>query len=289
MKIGFHTDAFNSAVFSFEKALEWAQKNDVHFIEPGIIDGVSWIHGLGYFPHISLTEDPLKTKLTMQKYGVRFSQIDSAYPLSGNEGFYNGVPYVLKSIPWAKLVDCPNIATTDGLKKPSGFSDKEALELMKRAYGIIVETAEIYEININIEVHGYFTTNPDLLDEMLNFVKSDRLGLNLDTGNSFIAGQDPVEFCRRFIDKVKHVHVKDVSKDLADAMRGKDTGIGISHSAIGDGVNADNIRKIIAMLRDHGYSGTLSMECEGTGGPLIEKSLRWLRKTLSELGIEEEK
>ncbi len=202
---------------------------------------------------------------------------------------YNGVPYVLKSIPWAKLVDCPNIATTDGLKKPSGFSDKEALELMKRAYGIIVETAEIYEININIEVHGYFTTNPDLLDEMLNFVKSDRLGLNLDTGNSFIAGQDPVEFCRRFIDKVKHVHIKDVSKDLADAMRGKDTGIGISHSAIGDGVNADNIRKIIAMLRDHGYSGTLSMECEGTGGPLIEKSLRWLRKTLSELGIEEEK
>jgi len=289
VKIGFHTDAFNSAVFSFEKALEWAQKNDVHFIEPGIIDGVSWIHGLGYFPHISLTEDPLKTKLTMQKYGVRFSQIDSAYPLSGNEGFYNGVPYVLKSIPWAKLVDCPNIATTDGLKKPSGFSDKEALELMKRAYGIIVETAEIYEININIEVHGYFTTNPDLLDEMLNFVKSDRLGLNLDTGNSFIAGQDPVEFCRRFIDKVKHVHIKDVSKDLADAMRGKDTGIGISHSAIGDGVNADNIRKIIAMLRDHGYSGTLSMECEGMGGPLIEKSLRWLRKMLSELGIEEEK
>jgi sugar phosphate isomerase/epimerase len=58
---------------------------------------------------------------------------------------------------------------------------------------------------------------------MLNFVKSDRLGLNLDTGNSFIAGQDPVEFCRRVIDKVKHVLIKDVSKDLADAMRGKDS------------------------------------------------------------------
>lgn len=289
MKIGFHTDAFNSAVFSFEKALQWAQKNDVHYIEPGIIDGVSWIHGLGYFPHISLSEDPLKTKLKLQEYGVRFSQIDSAFPLSGNEGFYNGVPYVLKSIPWAKLAGCENIATTDGLKKPLGFSEDEALELMKRAYRIIVETAELYEININIEVHGYFTTNPDLLDKMLNFVQSDRLGLNLDTGNSFIAGQDPVAFCGRFIHKIKHVHIKDVSKDLADAMRGKDTGIGISHSAIGDGVNADNIKTIIAMLRDYGYNGTLSMECEGMGGPLIERSLRWLRKTLEELGIEEEK
>ena len=50
MRIGFHTDAFNSAVFSFEKCLQWAQRNDVHAIEPGVLEGVSWIHGLGYFP-----------------------------------------------------------------------------------------------------------------------------------------------------------------------------------------------------------------------------------------------
>ena len=48
MKIGFHTDAFNSAYFSFEKCLEWAQRNGVHYIECGLIDGVSWVHGLGY-------------------------------------------------------------------------------------------------------------------------------------------------------------------------------------------------------------------------------------------------
>jgi len=27
------------------------------------------------------------------------------------------------------------------------------------------------------------------------------------------------------------------------------------------------------------------MECEGQGGPLIERSLAWLRATLAELGI----
>ncbi|HRW93623.1 MAG TPA: sugar phosphate isomerase/epimerase [Thermotogota bacterium] len=289
MKIGFHTDAFNSAVFSFEKAVQWAQQHDVHYIEPGVIEGVSWIHGLGYFPHVSLSEDPMRMRKMLERHGVQFSQIDSAFPLSGNDGLFHGVPYVLKSIPWAKIAGSPNIATTDGLKKPAGFSDEEALELMKRAYSVIVETAELYEININIEVHGYFTTNPELLEKMLNFVDSDCLGLNLDTGNSFIAGQDPVEFCQRFLKKIKHVHVKDVSESLANAMRGKDTGIGISHAAIGEGVNAQNIRKILEILRDSGYTGTLSMECEGAGGPLIEKSLHWLRQTLSELGIPEEK
>ncbi|MEN3185661.1 MAG: sugar phosphate isomerase/epimerase [Atribacterota bacterium] len=289
MKISFHTDAFNSAVFSFEKALQWAQKNGVHYIEAGLIDGVSWIHGLGYFPHISLTEDPLWVREMMARYGVRFSQLDAAYPLSGNEGLYYGVPYVLKSLSWAKLVDCPNIATTDGLKKPEGMSETEALDLMKRAYGSIIEAAERYQITINIEVHGYFTTNPELLETMLDFAQSPYFGLNFDTGNSFIAGQDPVQFCQRFLSRIKHVHVKDVSESLAQALRGKDTGIGISHAAIGEGVNAENIRTILTILRDAGYRGFLSIECEGQGGPLIERSLRWLRQTLAELHIPEER
>ena len=37
---------------------------------------------------------------------------------------------------------------------------------------------------------------------------------------------------------------------------------------------------MLTLLRNHGYNGTLSMECEGQGGPLIEKSLAWLKKTL---------
>ncbi|HUU32376.1 MAG TPA: twin-arginine translocation signal domain-containing protein, partial [Phycisphaerae bacterium] len=41
MKLGFHTDAFNSAYFSFEKCLAWAKANAVRYIECGLIDGVS--------------------------------------------------------------------------------------------------------------------------------------------------------------------------------------------------------------------------------------------------------
>ncbi len=285
MSIGFHTDAFNSAYWNFEKCLQWAQRNDVHRIECGVIDGVSWIHGLGYQPHVALYEDPLLLRKKMEKYGVRFSQVDAAYPLSGADGPLYGVPYVLKTIPWAKHAGCPRVATTDGLHKPEGLSDAEAMEMMKRSYGRIIEVAEAYEITINIELHGYFTTNPDRVAQMLEFCDSPFLRLNLDTGNTYIAGQDPVAFCRRFKDSVDHVHVKDVSKSLAAAVRGGQTGIAVSQCAIGDGVNAKNIRRVLEILRDRGFQGVLSMECEGQGGPMIERSLAWLRNTLKELDI----
>lgn len=289
MKIGFHTDAFNSAYWNFEQCLEWAQRNDVHYIECGVIDGVSWIHGLGYQPHVPLYEDPLLLRRKMERYGVRFSQVDAAYPLSGSDGPLYGVPYVLKTIPWAKHAGCECIATTDGLHRPQGLADGEAMELMKRGYGQIMEVAEAYEITINIEVHGYFTTNPDRMAQMLAFCDSPFLRMNMDTGNTYIAGQDPVAFCNRFKDKIAHVHVKDVSESLAAAARGDQTGIAVSHCAVGDGVNANNIRRVLEILRDAGYEGVLSMECEGQGGPMIEKSLKWLRDTLKDLNIPEEK
>ena len=131
---------------------------------------------------------------------MRFSQLDAAYPLSGRDGPLYGVPYVLKSIPWASHAGCQRIATTDGLHKPEGLSDDEAMELMKRSYAQILEVAKAYEIAINIEVHGYFTTNPDMMERLLRFCDSPYLRLNLDTGNTFIAGRDPVAFCRRFKD-----------------------------------------------------------------------------------------
>jgi len=285
MKIGFHTDAFNSAYWNFEKCLQWAERNGVHYIECGVIDGVSWIHGLGYQPHVSLTEDPLLLRRKMERYGVRFSQLDAAYPLSGKDGPLYGVPYVLKTIPWAKLVGCERIATTDGLHKPPGLEDDEAMEMMKRSYEQIIEVAEAYEITITIEVHGYFTTNPDRMAQMLEFCDSPYLRMNMDTGNTFIAGQDPVAFLQRFVNKVAHVHVKDVSESLAAAMRGKDTGIAVSHCSVGEGVNAANIKRCLEILRDNGYDGVLSIECEGQGGPMIERSLQWLRQTLEELKI----
>jgi len=279
-EIGFHTDAFNSSYWSFEDCLRWAQRNGVNRIECGAIDGVSWIHGLGYQPHVALWEDPLLLRRKMEKYGVQFSQIDAAFPLSKPEGATLGVEYVLHTVRWAKLAGCPCVDTTDDRFAPAGMTEREALEHMRRIYRQIVPVAEAYGIVIHIKPHGWFTTKPEFMAEMLAFCDSPFLKMNMDTGNTYIAGQDPAGFLGQFLDRVGHVHIKDVSPSLAASARGELTGIAVSHCAIGDGVNADNIRRCVAMLLENGYDGVLSLECEGAGGPMIEKSLACVRNLL---------
>jgi sugar phosphate isomerase/epimerase len=282
IRIGFHTDAFNSAYWSFEKALQWAQENDVHYIECGAIDGVSWIHGLGYQPHIALWEDPLALRQKMDDYGVKFSQIDAAFPLSLPTGSSLGLTYVINTIRWAYLVGCDHIDTTDAMYKPEGMTDDEVMEMMKHTYGEILEVAARYDMIIDIEPHGYYTTKPEFMARMLEFFDTPYLRMNMDTGNTFIAGQDPVAFLERFKQKVSHVHIKDVSPSLAASLRGELTGIAVSNTAIGDGVNAENILRCVDILVDIGYDGIVSIECEGEGGPMIEKSLAWVRKVIDD-------
>ncbi|HTP02963.1 MAG TPA: sugar phosphate isomerase/epimerase [Anaerolineales bacterium] len=277
IQIGFHTDAFNSAYWNFEQALQWAQKNDVHWIECGMVDGVSWIHGLGYQPHIASWEDPLEWCEKAASYGVRFSQIDAAFPLSLPQGATLGVEYALRTIRWAHIAGCHHIDTTDDRFAPKGLTDDQAMEMMKRSYGQIVEVAERYKTIIDIEPHGYYTTKPQFMERMLAFVDSPYLRMNMDTGNTFIAGQDPVAFLNKFKNKVSHVHIKDVSDSLAASLRGELTGIAVSQCAIGDGVNKDNIKKCLDILVDIKYDGVVSLECEGQGGPMIEKSLAFVR------------
>jgi sugar phosphate isomerase/epimerase len=280
IEIGFHTDAFNSSYWNFEQCLAWARDNGVRYIECGAIDGVSWIHGLGYQPHVALWEDPVLLRKKMDGYGVRFSQIDAAFPLSIPEGANLGVEYVAHTIRWARLAGCERVDTTDDRNRPEGCTDRDVIEHLRRIYRQILKVAEAHEIVINIEPHGYYTTRPEFMAEMLSFADSPWLRLNMDTGNTYIAGQDPVDYLGRFRNKVSHVHIKDVSPGLAATARGDLTGIAVSHCAIGDGVNAENIRRCIQLLADTKYEGVLSMECEGQGGPMIERSLAWLRETL---------
>lgn len=279
VQIGYHTDAFNSSNWSFAQCIEWAQQHGLERIECGSIDGAAYIQALDYYPHVSLLEDPVIWRKRLDDAGVTLSQLDAAYPLSRPDGLTIGVAYVHNAIRWANLAGCPCIDTTDYRTKPDDMSDKEGLQILKQAYGEILKVAEAHKIIINVEPHGYFTTNPDLMAEILGFYDSPYFGMNMDTGNTFIAGQDPVAYLDRFKDRISHVHIKDVSKELADALRGGATGIAMSQSAIGAGVNAENIRTCVKNLLAYGYDGVFSLECEGV---VLEESLNWMRKLLQE-------
>jgi len=280
IKLGMHVDNWRHCDVSYEVPCEFARDNGMEYVEFGTIDGDYFIQALGYNPHIPLHSDPLKLKGYLDSMGLKVSQLDAAYPMSCPEGQSRGIGYTTRAIQFAKALDCPCVDTTDGGRKPDGYTDKEVMGLMKQYYRVVLEWAERYDIIINIEPHGPYTTNPDTMEQILEFSDSPLLRMNFDTGNSFIAGQDPVEFLRRFRHKVSHCHIKDVSEELARAVRGGETGIASSVVAIGEGVNADNIAGCIQLLKEMNWDGVLSIECEAAPGK-VEQSLEWLRVQLS--------
>jgi len=280
MKLGMHVDNWRHFDVSYDVPCQFAKEHGMEYVEFGTIDGDYFVQALGYNPHIPLHSDPLKLKHYLDTMGLKVSQLDAAYPMSCPEGQSRGIGYTTRAIQFAKALGCPCVDTTDGGSKPQGYTDDEVMMLIKQYYRVVLEWAQRYDIIINVEPHGPYTTNPDTMEQILSFHDSPYLKMNFDTGNTFIAGRDPVKFLKRFRHKVSHIHIKDVSKQLAEAIRGGLTGIASSVVAIGEGVNAENIAGCIELLKEIKFDGVLSIECEAAPGK-VEQSLEWLRKEIS--------
>jgi sugar phosphate isomerase/epimerase len=41
-----------------------------------------------------------------------------------------------------------------------------------------------------------------------------------------------------------------------------------------------NIRECVKLLVEAGYDGVLSLECEGQGGPMLERSRQWVNELI---------
>ena len=106
------------------------------------------------------------------------------------------------------------------------------------------------------------------------------LRLNFDTGNTFISGNDPLDYLKRFRPYLAHCHIKDVRPSLAAAVRGEETGIATSEVPLGGGVNAENIQKCVDYLKTTGWNGVLSIECSGTDQN-IRQSVEFLRELIA--------
>ena len=276
LRLGMHTDNWRHLDRPFEDAVEAAVQLGLDCIEFGVFDGQYFIQAPGYNPHLPLTTDPVPLRRYLDSKGLQVSQIDAAYPLTSPETGPYGVPYIRKAILFAEAIGCPYVDTTDGGSKPSGYSDAEVLTLLKHNLRLILETAENHNVTVNIETHGPYTTNLGTMQMILEHFDSEHLRVNFDTGNTYISGNDPLEFLKGVRKWVSHLHVKDVAASLAAVERGSSTGIATSIASIGSGVNAKNIEACIRYLQQTNWDGVLSVECEGTD-EILHPSVNWLK------------
>lgn len=264
IEIGLHTDNWRPVSGNFTTACQSALANNLEHIEFAVIHGQYFIQAMGYDPAISLQSNPRALKRYCDAQGLQISQIDGSYPMMGPDGSTFGVQYAQQSIRFAAEIGCPMVDTVDGAFEIAGFDREEVFKITCANYRQVLSWAEDYQIIVNVEPHGPYTTDADFMDRLFSYFESEYLRFNMDTGNSFIAGLDPVEYTKHFRKYLSHAHIKDVSEELAAAVRGEETGIATSTVPVGGGVNADNIRRCIEYLKESEWDGVVSIECFGS-------------------------
>jgi len=279
IQLGMHTDNWRTLSGSFEQALASAVEHKLGQIEFGLVDGQNFIQGLGYDPALPLDVDEMWLNRYLGERGIQVSQIDAGYPLTGPKGAVYGVPYVWRAIRMAHLIGCPYVDSTDGATKPAGWTDQETIAQWRLNLRLVLERAESFKVGVNLEPHGPFTNNLELMVKILKEFDSPWLGVNFDTGNTFIAGHDPLTYLKAIRPWLKHVHCKDVPKEMAAASRGEETGIASSAVSIGHGANAVNIQACIGHLKQTNWTGVFSIETLGTPRN-IRESVEWLRSVI---------
>ncbi len=264
IELGLHTDNWRPLSQSFEQAVDKVVATGLKHIEFAVIHGQNFIQALGYDPGVSLQSNPLALRRYVESKGLAVSQIDGSYPMMGPNGSAFGVQYVQQSIRFAAEIGCQMVDTVDGAFEIPGMSFEEVFRVTCDNYRQCLPWAEDYKVVINVETHGPYTSNPEFMHRLFEHFDSEYLRFNFDTGNTFIAGRDPLEFLKDFRKYLTHCHIKDVSPELAAAVRGEETGIGSSIVPVGGGVNAGNIRKCFEFLHASKWDGVVSIECHGS-------------------------
>ena len=101
--------------------------------------------------------------------------------------------------------------------------------------------------------------------DRLMAVTGDKVGLLLDTGHAVYAGIDPAALVRQHGDRIKHVHCKDVRREVLARVRAHDTSF---LNAVLDGVftvpgdGCIDFSGVLAELAAADYSGWLVVEAE---------------------------
>ncbi len=215
----------------FEWAVEKAAQLGYDYVEPMVHWGRELLSEAGYFHSVSMLDDPYRIKRACEKAGVKPSGLSTHTPLCKPE---ISTEYLKQAVRFAAECGAPVVNTDEGPKTAWTTEDEDHV-LMRYVLKEAAAVAEARGIAIGIEPHQQYSKHPDGLDRIYNLVDSPAIGINFDTGNSYLCDHDPIEWLQRVADRLVHLHAKDISVEQSDAQRGKVTGTPVG-CACGDGV-----------------------------------------------------
>ncbi len=263
---------------SVEKQLECA--HNMGFSHADITDtnaGGSMMGSAGFSPTISLDENPFEVKRLFEKYDMTPATVCAHAMLlePSNPGKY-GTAEIMKAIKFAAAIGVRDVITTETDPRTEwaeNLTYEQKIFIVAEKLHDPVRMAEDYGVHLLLEPHGPVTDTIKGLEDIMDMLGNPpSLGVNLDTGNSWLGGSDPVEMAKKFKDKIHHVHWKDLGAEW-EPKRGKIFGCGFSTIALGDGVI--DVKGVCEVLKDADIPAS-TLEIIGSED-ILKKSVSFLR------------
>jgi len=187
-----------------------------------------------------------------------------------------GTHELIKAIRLAHDLGVKQIITTEGDAKTDfghGLTHEQRLFAVQEKLHEPLRWAEELDRQILIEPHGVLTDTIEGMQDLLQALgRPERIGVNLDTGNFWLGGGDPVQFVRTFGQRIAHVHWKDMGPEW-EPKRGTMFGCGMTTTPVGEGLVG--AQGIVEALKEVGFDGPTTLEIAGEDN--LKKSADQLR------------
>jgi len=241
-----------------EMGFSYADLTDNH-------DGAGLGAEFGFAASVSLDSHPHRIRAMLGETGIELTAVCAhANLLDPTAPDACGTAQIIKAIKLAHFLGVGQVVTTEGDPKTEfGHAlrpDQRLFTIREKLYWPIAWAKQL-GIELLLEPHGIVTDDIEALSELLaQLGEPETVGLNLDTGNFWLGGGEPLTFIERFGARIRHVHWKDMPAEW-ESRRGTMYGCGMATIALGDGVVG--IREIVSELQRIGFEGPTTLEIAG--------------------------
>ncbi len=244
-------------------------------------DGATLGTEYGFAASFSLDSHPRVIREMVADFGLTLTSVCAhANLLDPTSPSRYGTAQIIKAIKLAHFLGVRQVITTEGDPKTDFghrlTEDQRLFSIREKLYEPIL-WAEEFGIELLLEPHGILTDTVPGMSRILDALGHEKtVGINLDTGNSWLGGGDPLQFVKQFQTRIKHVHWKDMPAEMA-AQRGKMFGCGMGLIPLGDGVVG--IEAIVKELKKIGFDGPTTLEVAGEAAvkTSAERLRQWSR------------
>jgi inosose dehydratase len=253
-----------------DMGFEYADVTDNH---PGGLLGREF----GFAATVSLDDNPADVRRQFEAHGLTITSVCAhANLLDASAPGRYATEEIMKAVRLADGLGVDHVITTEGEPKTEwgrGLTLEEQLFVTTEKLREPVRLAAALDVELLLEPHGQLTTSIDHTRTLLDRLgHPETVGVNLDTGNAWLGGADPVAYAEAFADRIRHVHWKDLGTDW-EAKRGEVHGCGMSPIALGDGVI--DVAGVADVLADAPSLEYTTLEVAGDDN--VERSYEFLR------------